>query len=95
MNIETIKQKAVPILRKYGIKKASVFGSFARYEQTKNSDIDILIEYSPGVEKSLLKRIELKNELQKALNKDVDVMTEQAISPLIRENVLKEKREIF
>ena len=40
--IQTIKKKIVPTLKKYGIKKAGIFGSFVRGEQKKKSDSDLL-----------------------------------------------------
>ncbi len=42
--IEEIKQKSVPIAKKYGVKKFSLFGSYARGEATKNSDLDFFYE---------------------------------------------------
>ncbi|KUO51404.1 MAG: hypothetical protein APF76_13610 [Desulfitibacter sp. BRH_c19] len=91
MNLEFIKNKAVPILKRHGIKKASVFGSFARGEEKHNSDIYILIEYLPETKKSLFKRIELKYDLQDVLNADVDLVTENALSPYIKDKVLKKR----
>ena len=49
---------------KYGIEKIGLFGSYARDEATEKSDIDIVIEIKP---KSLVKRMELKRELEKRL----------------------------
>lgn len=95
MNIEKIKEIAAPILRQHGIKKASVFGSYARGDQNDDSDIDILIEYAPGVRKSLLIRARIINELKKALQKDVDVITENSLSHLFKDDVLREKRPII
>jgi len=95
MNIELVKNKAVPILKQYGIKKAAVFGSLARGEVNQNSDIDILIEYMPGTKKSLLNRIKLKYALQDVLNVDVDLVTDNGLSPYIKHKVLKEKRDIL
>ena len=42
--IEEIKEKIIPILRKYGVKRASIFGSTVRGEMREDSDIDILVE---------------------------------------------------
>lgn len=42
--IQSIKKKIIPILRRYGVKKAAIFGSFVRGEAKKKSDIDILVE---------------------------------------------------
>ena len=95
LNIETIKTKADPILRSYGISRAYLFGSFARGEQTEDSDIDLLVEYSPGVSKSVFKVVKLKYELEEVLQREVDVITEQAISPYIRPHMLKDRQVIM
>ncbi len=95
MRFSQVKQKVVPILKRYGIEKAAVFGSYARGEQNKKSDIDLLIQYSPNTKKSLFIRAQLKNELQEALKRDVDVVTEKALSPLLRDVILKDKKDIL
>ncbi|MBZ4688389.1 MAG: uncharacterized protein PWQ96_1002 [Clostridia bacterium] len=95
MNLNTIKKKAIPVLKQYGIQKAAVFGSYARNEQNEKSDIDILIEYSPGTKKSLFLRLKLKNDLEEVLETSVDVVTAKALSPFIKDNILKEKRDIL
>jgi len=43
--LESIKEKAVPILKKVNINKASLFGSYVRGDYKKDSDIDILISF--------------------------------------------------
>jgi len=43
-NIERIRLKALPILKKHGVVRAGIFGSYATGENKKNSDIDILVE---------------------------------------------------
>lgn len=42
-SIEEIKNKLEPIFKKYGLKKAAVFGSYARKEAHNNSDVDLLV----------------------------------------------------
>lgn len=95
MDLEMIKNIAVPIFLRYDVEKAYVFGSFSREEQGDNSDIDFLIEYEPKAKRSLFILVRLKNELQEALQKEVDVVTVSSLSPHIRESVLKEKRVIM
>lgn len=95
MDIEKIREIAVPILRRHGVAKAFVFGSYAKGEQAKDSDIDILIEYAPGVRKSLLTHVKIISELREALQRDVDVVTEASLSPYFRERVLRERRAIL
>lgn len=95
MGIEEIKKAAVPILRRYGVARAYLFGSYARGEHTEGSDVDFLVEYAPGARKSLLSHVRLINELKDALKADVDVVTEAALRPEIREEVLRERRAIM
>ena len=73
MDLQEIKQKAVPILKASGVTRSSVFGSYARGEQREDSDIDILVDMPKG--KSLLDLIGLEQDLQDALGKKVDVGT--------------------
>ena len=58
-----IKKKVVPILKKHEIKRASIFGSFARGDAKIRSDVDFLIEYK-GKNKSLFDLVDLKTILQ-------------------------------
>jgi len=86
MTIKRIKQTAIPLLKKYDVVKASLFGSWARAEQRKGSDIDILVEFKEG--KSLLDLIGLEIELQKILKRKIDVHTYDSIHPRLRNEVL-------
>ena len=70
--IDEIKQKILPILKDHKVTKAGIFGSYARGEQKKKSDVDILVEISDDV--SLLGVIRLKNVLEKALRKRIDLV---------------------
>jgi len=89
--ILNIKRKIIPILKEYKVKKAGVFGSYARGEQKKNSDIDILIE----VRGSLLDVVKIEIALQKKLNKQVDLLTYKGISPHLKKRILTEEVRIL
>jgi len=95
LTIETIKAKAIPILKNYGVNRAYLFGSFARDEQNQNSDIDLLVEYASDAERTLFKAVELKYELEDILQRKVDILTENSISPYIRPYVLNDKKVIL
>jgi predicted nucleotidyltransferase len=88
---ELLKAKREDILRiaaKYGARNVRVFGSVARGEADEQSDIDLVVEFEP--ERSLLDHAALWLELQELLGCKVDVVSERAIKPRIRERVLKE-----
>ncbi len=88
--IKLPKQKIVKILKKYGIKKAGIFGSYVRGEQKKNSDIDILIEFND----SLLILVGIEMELEKVLKKKVDLITYGGLSPYLKKHILSEEVRI-
>ena len=81
-------------MSKYGIKKAAVFGSVAKGEQKKNSDIDILIEYDDE-NNSLLDFIKLKFELEKKIGRRVDLVEYCALRSRIKDKILREQISIL
>ncbi|KAB2951921.1 nucleotidyltransferase family protein [Heliorestis acidaminivorans] len=95
MNLGLIQKKAGPIFSRYGVVQAFIFGSFARGEETENSDIDLLIEYAPNARKSMFDFCKLIEELKDEFGRDVDVVTIKGLSPFLRDIVDKEKRVIY
>ena len=74
-------------------KKIAVFGSFARGEETLESDIDILVEFSE--QKSLLDLVRIERELSELLGMKVDLLTEKSISPYLIDDIRKEMEVII
>jgi len=74
----------------YGIRKIGLFGSFARDEQTENSDLDILIEMESTTEDIFDKRLQLQEQLMKRFSRKVDICHERAIKPAFRNLILKD-----
>ena len=93
MNIEEIKGKILPVLKKYGVTRAGIFGSVARGEAREDSDIDILVEIESRM--SLLDFVGLKLELEEALGKPVDLGEYSVINPIIKEQILEEEVPIL
>jgi uncharacterized protein len=94
MSIQEIKNKIRPILKRHDVKKAALFGSYARGDQKKKSDIDILIKYRYD-NKTLLDLAGLHIELEKKLNKKVDLITYDSIHPLLKKIILSEQKLIY
>ena len=92
MEIDNIlKDKRETILRvaaSHGARDVRVFGSRMRGTARPDSDVDILVKLEAG--RSLLDLIAIKQDLEDLLGCKVDVVTEAAISPYIREQVLNE-----
>ena len=93
MTTLTIKNKIIPILKRQGVLNAAIFGSFARGEETKNSDLDLLVKIPKN--KTFLDMADLKVELEDQLGRDVDLVEYDAIRPLIKDQVLRDKKEIY
>jgi predicted nucleotidyltransferase len=87
------REKIVEILKRNGVKKAAVFGSFARGEEKKNSDIDILVEVPEKM--SLLGFIRLEFELEEKLKRKVDVVEYECLHPLLKDQIMKEQIPVF
>lgn len=87
--VEEISRKVVPILRRYGVSKAALFGSMVRGQAREGSDVDILVEIDADI--SLLDFVGLKLELEDALDRKVDLVEYSVIKPLIREEILREQ----
>jgi predicted nucleotidyltransferase len=90
-----VEEKLAEICRKNDIVFMAVFGSFARGEQNRRSDIDIAIEFDRNSEKSLLDLVRIENELRKIFRRKVDLVVLRSLSPYIIEDVKKEMRVIY
>lgn len=88
-----IKQKTIPILKRYGVTKAAVFGSYARGEAKKNSDIDLLVDIKKNI--SLLDFSALKQELQELLNRRVDLIEYSQIKPMLKQPILEDAKVFY
>ena len=96
MLLDTLRERREEILQiaeKHGAFNVRIFGSVARGEETAESDIDFLVDYdlkktTPWFPGGLLM------DWQELLGRKVDVLTENGISPLIRERVLSEARSL-
>lgn len=90
MTIDEIKRKTLPILKKYDLRKAGIFGSLVRGELKEGSDVDILVEIERD-DMSLLDFVGIKLELEEALGRKVDLVEYDTIKPLLKERILAEE----
>ena len=87
-NLKKKLKSLKPILEKnYKVKSIGVFGSFARNEANENSDIDILVEFYEDIGWEF---IDLKQFLEKKLDREVDLVTKEALKPELKEDILRD-----
>jgi predicted nucleotidyltransferase len=82
------RDQILRIARSHGARRVRVFGSVARGEDRDGSDLDIVVDLEPGHD--LLDIVAIKQDLEKLLGRHVDVVTEQALSSYVRDEVLRE-----
>ena len=85
--------RLIDICRQNDVSMLGVFGSMARGEANRRSDIDLLVRFSRPI--GLLAMVRLERELSKALGRKVDLLTEAAISPYLRERILSETQVLY
>lgn len=84
-----VLKKELPSLKeKFKVKSIGLFGSYIRGEQTKTSDIDMLVEFDAPV--GFFKFIELEEYLSEKLGLKVDLVTPDALKPLIKPHIMEE-----
>ncbi len=91
--LSTLKKIIVPILRRNNVVRAGIFGSYARGEEKKRSDVDILIRFRG--KKNLLDVIRLEREIKTSLGRKVDLLTYNSLHPLLKGRILEEEVRIL
>lgn len=91
--IEKIKKKIVPVLKQAGVTRSSLFGSYVRGEQRKDSDIDLLVDFPKGI--SLFDVAEIKLKLEDMLGKKVDIVGFNKIKSRLKPYILSEQIQIL
>lgn len=92
-DISYIKGKFLPELKKAGVLKSAIFGSFARGEAGQDSDVDVLVELPE--DRTMFDLMDLQERLESALNKKVDLITYRSLHHLLRDRILKEQVQIY
>jgi uncharacterized protein len=76
-----VRESIVAVLSRYDAERIAIFGSYARGEAGKKSDIDILVRFARP--KSLIQIVKIEDEIKKAIHINVDLVTENAVSPYL------------
>ena len=94
MNTQTMNEAIANYFKTQPIQRAWLFGSFARGEETPISDVDILVQFDEGGV-SLLKHAAMICDLERILDRPVDIVPEKALRPKVRESINQDKKLIY
>ncbi len=86
--INTLKQEFSYLKSKYYVKKIGIFGSFARDEQRETSDVDIIVDFNRPIGFFIF--LQLEDYISEKLGIKVDLVTPEALKPLLKEEILEE-----
>jgi len=81
-------------IRALGVSRLAVFGSMARGDARPDSDIDILVQFSPGL-KTYARFLALSDLLEASLGRGVELVTTEALSPFIGSHILAEAQDVI
>ena len=93
MIVQEISKKIAPILQRNDVTFAGIFGSRARGEERADSDVDLLVRFNK--QKGLFELSGLERDLSEKLNLKVDLVTEGALPPLLKTEVLKDLQPLY
>lgn len=84
-----LAEKKEDFFSDYQLVKLGLFGSFARGEQTEDSDIDLIVEFQPHTENLTEKKLRIKSFVKQRFNREVDVCREKYIKPYFKFQILQ------
>jgi len=99
MSKQEIKQKIKEAVEKDPLKddiqKVSLFGSYIHEDFKRDSDVDVLIEFTPTSNIGFFKYFDIRENMEKHLKKKVDLLTPEGLSKFFRDEVIKEAELIY
>ena len=98
MTREEVIENLVPVLQQYPVKRAALFGSYAREDYSDASDVDVIVDFIEGV--SLFENFyDLYDALEERLGRKIDMLSYRSVQrdmmPVIRKNVLQDLRWFY
>lgn len=93
IELKELKKIISTVLKRNDVVRAGLFGSFARGEAKRKSDVDVLVKFKNR--KSLFDLAGLEIELEKKIGRKVDLLTYNSISPLLKNRIFREEIPIL
>ncbi len=95
MSTQAMTQQIAEYFKTQPVVKAWLFGSYARGEETADSDVDILVEYDKDARISLLTISHMMGELEKSTGRRVDLVEDGCLLPFAVESANRDKKLIY
>ena len=95
MSTQTMNNAIADYFKTQPVVKAWLFGSFARGEETPLSDVDLLVQYDDKARISLLKHAAMICELERLLDRPVDIVEDGTLRPRVKESVNQDRKLIY
>ena len=83
------------VCKKNQVEFLGVFGSVARGEDQPGSDVDVLVRFSPQVKIGYFKLYDIEQEIARSFGKKIDLVTQDALSPYIKDRVYSELQPLY
>ena len=87
--------KLEPFCLRYQVRRMSIFGSVPRDDFQPDSDVDVLVQFDPGARVSFMTLGKMQRELTAIFQRPVDLIPQDGLKPVIREEVLSSTREVY
>jgi|SRR5436305_3263743 len=104
MSVPVNPQERIPIpmevidafCRKWGVRELALFGSVLREDFSPQSDIDVLVAFAPGAQRSLFDLVEMRDELSAIFGRKVDLVSKGGLrNPFRRQEILKTRQILY
>ena len=95
MSTQLMTEKIAEYFKTQPVLKAWLFGSFARGEETPDSDVDILVEFDQNARVSLMKHAGMIIDLEQKLNRPIDLVVNGTLLPFAVESAERDKILIY
>lgn len=86
--LRTLKEQKELLQNNYHVKRIGLFGSFARNEGQKRSDIDLLVEFDAPLSIYIRNRYNLYDHLRQLFGRDVDIAEPNSLKPFYKQEIL-------
>lgn len=87
-NIDMSKEEIAEFCKRHHIRRLALFGSVLDERFTAESDVDVLVEFEPGVKVGMIRLSGIEHELSRIIGRRVDMNTPGFISEYFREDIM-------